>query len=331
MERQIRSRHPETGNLLKFMKRVLVTGATGFLGQFCLRPLAAKGYEIHAVSRNLPADNKNSSDLDVQWHQADLLDAERTARLVNAIEPTHLLHLAWHIEHGKHYAAPENFAWVCASLALFEAFAAIGGRRAVCAGTAAEYSWTEENVYEEYRTPLSPATTYGKCKHALQILLEAYAEQFEISFAWGRAFFLYGPEDRTNRLVPSVIRSLLQGKPALCSHGNQIRDFLYIDDAAQALVSLLDSDVRGSVNIASGIPISPKEIIFAIGDIIGNKELIKLGAIKSSVGESSQIVADVNRLRNEVGWCPRLTLAEGLAETVEWWRANLNDLKVEKL
>jgi nucleoside-diphosphate-sugar epimerase len=210
MERQIRGRNSEAGNQLKVMKRVLVTGAKGFVGHFCLPLLAAKGYEVHAISRTPPINNKNSQEFDIRWHQADLLDAAQTAQLVAAIHPTHLLHLAWHIEHGKHYSARENFLWVCTSLTLFEDFVANGGQRAVCAGTAAEYSWTEETIYEEYRTPLKPATAYGKCKHALQILLEAYAQQFGVSFAWGRIFFLYGPEDRTNRLVPSVIRDLLQ-------------------------------------------------------------------------------------------------------------------------
>lgn len=305
------------------MKRVLVTGATGFVGHSCLPQLATKGYEIHALTRTPPADHKISQDSDVRWHQADLLDVEQTKQLVAAIKPSHLLHLAWHIEHGKHYVARENFQWVCASLALFEAFAANGGQRAVCAGTSAEYSWTEKTAYEEYRTPLEPATTYGKCKHALQILLEAYAEQYEISFAWARAFFLYGPQDRTNRLVPSVIRSLLRNEPALCSHGNQIIDYLYIEDAAAAFVSLLDGDVRGSVNIGSGVPVLLKEIIFTITELIGNSELVKLGAIESSVGESPQIVADTRRLRNEVAWQPRFTLVEGLAETIAWWRKNI--------
>lgn len=305
------------------MKRVLLTGATGFVGCHFLPSLAEKGFEVHTVSRSpLDADLENSNKIDVHRHQADLLDLKQTAELIEKIRPTHLIHLAWQIEHGRHWMAKENFQWVNASVALFEQFIARGGQRAVCAGTCFEYALTDE-IYSEDETPIKPQTVYGKCKAALQLLLAALAQKEDISVAWGRLFFTYGTHDRSNRLIPYVIRALLENEPALCSHGSQIRDFLYIEDVADAFVSLLDSEVTGEVNIASGVPVTLKEIILKAAEMTGNRDLVKFGAIDAAPNEPPQIVADVGRLQREVGWQPKWSLDAGLAKTVEWWREDV--------
>jgi nucleoside-diphosphate-sugar epimerase len=226
------------------MKRVLITGATGFIGRHCLPTLLASGYEVHtastrATSANLP---------DVHVHQADLLEPAQVAALLANVQPSHLLHLAWYTQPGSYWTSLENIRWVQASLDLLQTFVAHGGQRVVMAGSCAEYDLSYGYCAERI-TPLRPTTMYGKAKHALQLLEDAFAEQTQISAAWGRLFFLYGPHEYPERLVAAVIRALLQKQPARCSHGNQIRDFLYVQDAANAFVALLESDVRGAVNI----------------------------------------------------------------------------------
>src|SRR5262249_15055807 len=156
--------------------------------------------------------------------------------------------------------SPLNLQWVGASLELIQAFQRHGGRRLVAAGTCAEYGRSDAPCLEE-TTPLQPATLYGTCKHALQLMLAAFSNETGLSSAWGRMFFLFGPGEHSNRLVPSVIRALLEGRPALCSQGNQLRDFLPVEHAAEAFVALLDSDVTGAINIASGAAVSVKQIV----------------------------------------------------------------------
>ena len=238
------------------MKRVLLTGATGLIGRHCLPTLLAQGYEVHTVSTRAASTHLPG----VHAHQADLLDPSQLATLLASVQPSHLLHLAWYTQPGAYWTSLENIRWVQASLGLLQAFAAHGGRRVVMAGSCAEYDWSY-GYCTEHITPLQPATVYGKAKHALQLLEDAFAKQAQISAAWGRLFFLYGPHEYPDRLVAAVTRALLQGQPARCSHGNQIRDFLYVQDAADAFVALLTSDVRGAVNIGSGTPIALKQII----------------------------------------------------------------------
>jgi len=297
------------------MKRVLITGATGFIGRQCLPLLPAKDYEVHAASIDAPRQDSAAA----HWYRVDLLDTRQVADLMKEVQPSHLLHFAWYAVPGKYWTSLENVHWVQASLDLLQAFVLQGGQRAVMAGTCAEYDW-DYGYCSERVTPLSPETMYGTYKHALQMMLHAFAKQTDLSAAWGRIFFLYGPHEYSDRLVPSVIRSLLRGEPARCSHGNQVRDFLYVEDVAAAFVALLESEVSGAVNIASGIPITLKEVIYSIADRFNRRDLIQLGAVPSPPNEPGLLVADVQRLREEVKWYPKYGLDEGLDQTIEWWK-----------
>jgi len=259
---------------------------------------------------------------DVSWHQVDLLNRAQASGLLEQVRPTHLLHCAWDLVPGKYWDAPANFCWVEASWHLFQTFVGTGGQRAVGVGTCAEYDG-QGGCCSEALTPLKPTTTYGVCKHALQLLLHALGRQRGSSTAWGRLFSLYGPHENEERLVASIIRSILQEQPALCSPGDQIRDFLYVHDAADALVALLDSDVSGAVNIASGVPVAVRQVIEELALQLQRPDLIRLGALPAPEHEPLQLLADVMRLRNEVGWTPQYDLTRGLAETINWWKLRL--------
>lgn len=285
------------------MRRVLVTGATGFIGRHAPALLAERGYEVHAVSSR----------------DADLLDPSASAALVRELEPTNLLHLAWYAEHGEFWTSPENDRWAEASLELLRAFADSGGRRAVIAGTCAEYDWSGDGLLSEDSTPLEPATRYGAAKHRLHTQASSLAADAGFSLGWGRIFFVYGPAEDPRRLVASVARALIAGEPAPCSHGEQVRDFLHAADVADALTTLLGSDVGGPVNIGSGEPTRIKDVVAEIARAAGRPDLVRLGALPANPGEPPRLVADVRKLRKEVSWKPRVSLAQGIADTVEWW------------
>lgn len=302
------------------MKRLLITGATGFIGRHCLPLLTTDGYEVHAV-----AQTSSLADFDanqVNWHRVDLLDQFQVQGLVAHVHPTHLLHFAWYTTPGKYWTSPENVRWVQASLALLQAFAENGGQRVVMSGTCAEYDW-KYGYCSEQTTPLVPATLYGICKHSVQMIMRTYAEQRGLSSAWGRIFFLYGPYEHPDRLVASVIQSLLKKETARCSHGNQIRDFLHVHDVAAAFVALLSSHVTGAVNVASGQLVSLKDVIFRIADQLYSRDLVQLGDIPTSLTDPPLLVANTRRLNEEVGWRPTYDLDKGLSQTIEWWRKRI--------
>lgn len=296
------------------MKRVLVTGASGFIGSQVTPLLVSSGYQVHVV---LTKKNTQIFSREISPHYVDLMNKKEVFSLLNKVKPSHLLHLAWYADPPHFWFSAENMEWVKASLELMKSFTDIGGERLVMAGTCGEYDWSFEHCSEVF-TPCKPSTLYGVCKHSTQILLDGWAKQNKFSSAWGRIFFLYGPNERLNRLVPSVVNSLLNEEMALCTHGDQIRDFMHVEDVAAAFVALLSSDVKGVVNIASGIPVRVKDIVYQISDQLDRRKLIRLGAIPSNPSEPSVLTADISRLRDEVNFRPRYNLVEGLKQSIDY-------------
>lgn len=299
------------------MKVVLVSGATGFLGRHAVQALHARGYRVHGISRRPPRDDS------CVWHEADLLEGESVRGVLERVRPSHLLHLAWETRHDRYWTSPENLRWVEATAALCRQFHAAGGRRLVCAGTCAEYSWDDavlggEPVHE-YRTPRQPAKPYGVAKNAAFERLTAYCGSAGLSLAWGRVFFPYGPGDQRPTLIPSIIRALRAGRPALCTHGRQQRDFIHVADVGRAFAAMLGSEVTGPINIATGIATSIGEVAKQLGSLLDRPDLIRLGALEARAEEPAYLVADVGRLRDEVGFVPEIGLSDGLRDTVEWW------------
>ncbi|MCZ6727259.1 MAG: NAD(P)-dependent oxidoreductase, partial [Acidobacteria bacterium] len=290
----------------------LLTGATGFIGRHCIEPLNRRGWEVIGVTSDAAEPPETDG---VSWHRADLLDPAVPAELIRETRPEGLLHLAWQLTAGS----VDNFHWARASLQLLMEFAQQSGRRAVMAGSCAEYDWGAEQPLGE-DSPRRPATPYGVCKNALGELVESYRTEVGLSAAWARIFFLYGPGEAENRLVASVTRSLLAGEPARSTHGEQLRDYLYVEDLADALARLVDSDVRGPINVAAGRSVRLKELVEEIARQLDRRELVELGAIEARADEAPEVSADVSRLAQELDWQPRFDHAAGLERSIAWWR-----------
>jgi nucleoside-diphosphate-sugar epimerase len=134
---------------------------------------------------------------------------------------------------------------------------------------------------------------------------------------------MYGPYEHEERLVASVIRALLRHEPARCSHGNQIRDYLFVQDAADAFIALLESSVTGPINIAYGTPVALRDIVTRIGALLERPDLIHLGAIPAAPTDLPLVAADVAYARKVLSWTPRIDFDEGLMRSIEWWREQL--------
>lgn len=275
-------------------RRVLVTGASGFIGRAAVSALQARGFDVHGVN-----------------HQTvDLLDADAVDALFAAVRPSHVLHLAWTTTPGAYWTCADNARWQAAGVRLA---AAATGARLVIAGTCAEYDWTGNATCDE-RDVCKPATPYGQAKLALQQQVAAVHD----NAAWARIFLPFGPFEARPRLVPSVINALLDRQPARCSPGVHVRDFLYVEDVGSALAALVDSALTGVVNVASGTGVPVRDVVLGLQARIGGE--VDFEARSLPAGEPPALIAAVHRLRDELGWTPTFTLDEGLDRTVAWWR-----------
>lgn len=275
------------------MKKVLVTGLSGFIGSHTVDFLIEKEYKIHATSTQNRANTEY-----INWYQCNLLIEREVKELLNKIKPDYLLHLAWDVTPGKYMQSHKNYDWLIASINLLNCFKATGGQRAVFAGTQLEY--IDNSPY--------PAT-----KRALLEVLKS----LNISYASGRVFNLFGENESPKRLVPYTIQSLINKTEVKYTSGDKELDFMYVKDVARAFVEILNSDIQGIVDIGSGKSIKIKDLVYMIAQLFDNIELVKFENSENRTTSNDRIIANIDRLKNEVGFVPEYNIFEAIKKIVE--------------
>ena len=287
--------------------RVLVTGASGFLGQYVLAALQQAGIAAVALARTRPRNLAGA-----QFVPGDLLEHAELAKLVQRAEASHLLHLAWVTDHGSYWTSPLNFRWVDATTRLVEAFCQSGGKHAVFAGTCAEYDWGLGRCQED-TTALNPATVYGVAKDAARRLVAAWCAQQQVRCAWARIFFPYGAGEAPARLVPALV-DVLRGESAPFGISATVhRDFLHAGDVAQGLLTLLQTDARGSYNISSGQPVQLSDLVRALAQLMDADPRQVLDLPEQRLADPPLVTGENLKLK-ALGWQPQFTLHQGLAQ-----------------
>jgi nucleoside-diphosphate-sugar epimerase len=299
-----------------------VTGATGFIGSHLARLLLREGCTVYALVRDR-SNTRRIEDIlsSLQIVQGDLNSLDGVASHLESIQPEICFHLAWCAEPGKYLTSQENLKLLIASVHLASRLATLGCKKFISAGTCFEYD-TDMGCLSE-TSPTKPNSLYAASKLALKLLLEQLFISPEMRVAWLRFFYLYGPFEDERRLVPSVISSLLQNQQAKVTKGQQVRDFLHVEDVAAAIWAIAQSNLSGPVNIGSAKPVTVQEICECIGNIMNRSELIKFGALPYDPRDPMFICANNRRLVEKTGWVSHYDLREGLKHTIAWWKTYL--------
>ncbi|MGH7264345.1 MAG: NAD-dependent epimerase/dehydratase family protein, partial [Candidatus Rokuibacteriota bacterium] len=240
--------------------RVFLSGGTGFIGSHLARRLAGEGCEVGLLTRP-GADLRRVADLleRVSPIRGDLLDPAAVREGVARFQPEVAVHLAWYTVPGRYWEAPENLAYLAASLTLVQALDEAGCRRLVLVGTGAEYDPDAGGHYAD-DSPIRPRTLYAACKPALWLAAERFAASRGRTAAVARLFQVYGPGEPDARLVPGVIRSLLAGRPCRLTAGTHRRDFIHVEDAASALAAVARASLDGPVNVGTSTAVPVAEV-----------------------------------------------------------------------
>ena len=303
--------------------RVLVTGTSGFIGSHVTRLLINAGHQVMALI--LPGSNL--------WRLQDILSQfevlhgslQDISALYNQLlkwQPQACISLAWHAEPKKYLNSRRNLESLQGNLKLLQILSDNGCEQFIGAGTCAEYEMKTEILTETDR--IKPDTLYAASKLSFQFLGEQIASQAGMRFAWGRIFYLYGPQEDPQRLVPAAIIKLQKGETFAATPGEQTRDYLHVRDVASAFINILEHRAMGVYNICSGKPVKIRTLLNLIGEKIGRTELITHGELPYRKWEPMFIRGDNARLK-EIGWKPRFDLESGLNETINWWKHHMEN------
>ncbi len=294
--------------------KVLVTGGTGFIGRHCVTELLRLGHDVTILSRS-----KTTIHAGANIVVGDMTDPAFPAEAICCGYDA-LIHLAWETRHGYFWTAPENEVWLAASKQLFATFLEKGGNHIIAAGTCVEYTPPQEGPCIVGETRLAPTLPYGVAKHNLRLALEKLATEHQANWTWGRVFLATGPDEPENRLVPSIVRSILQGQPAKTSSGIQVRDIMHTSDYGKAFAHLLTSRFKGEINLCRGVPVRLADISRAIGKLMKRPDLIEIGELEDRPGEPPNLWGDARPLKVKTGFEPVFELDEMLQDAIDWWR-----------
>ena len=293
------------------MMRLLISGASGFLGRHCLRQALALDFdEVHAVNRRGRGDDAGGR---VRWHGADLRDGGEAARLMADIRPTHLLHAAWEATPGVYLQSPENLRWLTGTIALAEAFAEHGGRRFVGFGSGAEDD-DEAGLCDEDRTLVRPSSLYGKCKAACWLAVQAVAQHHGLSAA-GRSFQPFWTRRPAATADPVGDCRAHRQSPGQDDRGTADPRLCLCARRGSALPSPGPVGRGGSVQRRNRARGAIRHIVATLGERFGRPDLLDFGAVPMRPGEPPSLVADMTKVRSRLGWAAPTTVEAGL-ETI---------------
>ena len=291
--------------------KVLITGGGGFLGSHLCRRLLGLGCEVHATSRF----KRERDDRGPIWWEADMADLSTVRRVVAAVKPNIIYHLA-----GSVGASPElelvmpTFqSLLTSTLNVLMAGTEAGGARIILSG-----SFTEPQPGLAHPTPYSPyaaakwaASGYGRMFHAL----------FQAPVVILQPFMVYGPRQAPAKLIPSVIKSLLGGTAPEVTSGKRKADWIYVDDVIDGFVlSATTKGIEGNtIDLGSGRLVSVREIVERIVAIVGSAPAPVFGAFPDRPAEN-EVIADTECAFARLGWVAKTSLDEGLRRTVQWYR-----------
>jgi len=310
--------------------KVLITGASGFVGSHVARLLVAEGCEVHVLVRE-SSNRWRIQDIlpSMYLWQSDLVAFENVNTYLQEIKPELCIHLAWYAVPGKYLNSQENLDSIQASINLLSQLAELGCKRFVGIGTCFEYDLSLGYLSESSLT--KPITLYAATKVALSTILQQFAQITEMEVAWIRLFYQYGPMEDERRLIPGIISSLLRDEVVKTTKGEQVLDFLHVEDIASAIWAVAKSNVSGVVNVGSGQPVTVGQILLELGNLLGKPDLIHLGALPYRPNDPMFICANNELLIKKTDWTPKYNLTTGLKNTIEWYKVHLNLNKIEEI
>ncbi len=285
--------------------RILLTGASGFLGREIARELRGRGHRVAGMCRRLGGQSADD-------FLGDFLNLKECAPFIHDFAPQVLIHCGWS---GVPVATRDylsQYANVPASVALADLAVDAGAEVIIGIGTQAEYGLPVKPVRED--SPTHPVTHYGIAKHAAGAALLRLAQQRDVRGIWLRLFGLYGPRETAPSMLPWLAQQFAQGCTPDLTPCTQVWDYLHVRDGARAVVDLVETSAEGLFNLASGYASPLRETVLLLRDLMAPQIEPRFGAVRFGPEQVHCLAADISRLSAAISWKPQISLEEGLAE-----------------
>lgn len=302
---------------------IIITGAYGFLGSHVVRQCAKFGFTPIVLERSESnkAKLENLDFISLQYHN---LDDNNLIESLNEYNPEGFIHIAWkgidNLSRNNQDQITYNLPFAIKTIELANA---VGCRQWIGIGSLSEYGKTTERVNENHCP--HPLSLYAKSKLAACWASSALCQSFNMKWAWIRIGSIFGPGDADHWLIPYVINSLLKGIAPKLTPSEQIWDYLYVDDAAEAILNVMQIQAEGIFNLGSGVEITIKELIELIISKLQFSPKPQFGALPYSPEQIMYMVADISKITKVTKWKPAVTLSQGIENTVSFLSKRLSN------
>lgn len=307
------------------MKRVVVTGAGGFVGANLARTLIERGHKTHLIVR--PGASRwrlRALSDSAEIHETDLADAGQVDTLMARVRPDWIFHLAAHGAYSWQNSGPEMIrSNIVGIVNLLDACLRAGFESFVNAGTSSEYGFKDHPPSEN--EPVEPNSFYAVTKASATLYCRYAAQKHGVNVTTLRLYSVFGPYENPGRLIPNlIVRGLKGGLPPL-THPSAAHDFIYVEDVSEAFFAAAGraGGEGGAVyNVGSGVQVSLREAVEAARRLIPVAEEPRWGSMPDRAWDAKVWIADIRRIRSELNWAPRHSFEQGLRKTIDWFAAN---------
>jgi UDP-glucose 4-epimerase len=309
-------------------RRVLVTGAAGFIGSHLTRRLVAEGADVHVLTGEVSSVYPGRL-LDVRdgitLHEGNLTDRTAMEALAKAARPSVIFHLGAYTHVGKSWYRVDECVQtnVQGTVNLLLALEGTSYDRFIYTGTSEIYGGIDVPFREDAK--VNPISPYAVSKYAGERFCQMYQQGLEWPIVLVRPFNAYGPAQSPDRIIPETIVRALRGQDLALTSGRQTREFNYVEDIVEGYVKLAQTDgIEGELfNIGGGEEVTIRKVVEEILDLMGNPIEPKFDALEHRPNEIWRMYCDSSKAREKLGWEPRFSLRDGLDATIAWYRTEL--------
>ena len=295
--------------------RILITGGTGFIGYHLAKKCLNLNWVVDSISTNPPLKKRKLKK--VKYLNIDI---SKKKKLFNKLSKNYdyIVNLAGYVDHSDKQKTMKSHYNGCKNLAMFFLNKKI--KKFIQIGSSIEYGKSKSPQKENKRNLQKSYSIYGKAKLLSTKFLLDLNEKYNFPVTILRLYLVYGPYQDTNRLIPITIMNAINNNKFSCSKGNQLRDFLYVDDLVNLIIKVLKSkNLNGEIiNVGSGKPISVKKLILKICKL-SKGGYPQFGKISLRKDEILKLYPNLTKIKKKIKWSAKIDIEKGLNKTINYF------------